>query len=67
VEGGGRALKEKIRGMEEPRDRALELHRKGMSQRDVRRRMLGHEDKMYTITGGHFSKQDVIDSIPGKG
>ena len=67
VEDGGNALKEKIRGMEELRDRALELHQKGLSPREIRRRLLGLEDKMYTITGGHFSKQNVIDSILGKG
>ena len=60
-------MKEKIRGMEELRDRALELHQKGLSQREIRRRLPGLEDKMYTITGGHFSKQNVIDSILGKG
>jgi len=38
-----------------------------LSPREIRRRLLGPEDKMYTITGGHFSKQNVIDSILGKG
>jgi hypothetical protein len=61
VEDRGKALKEKIR------DRALELHQKGLSPREIRRRLLGLEDKTYTITGGHFSKQNVIDSILGKG
>jgi hypothetical protein len=63
---GGKALKEKIRGMDELRDKALELRQKGLSPREIRRRLLGFEDKMYTITGGHFSKQNVIDSILGK-
>jgi glyoxylase-like metal-dependent hydrolase (beta-lactamase superfamily II) len=67
VEEGGRALKEKIRGMEELRGRALELHEKGLSPREIRRRLLGYEDRMYYITSGHFSKQNVIDSILGKG
>jgi glyoxylase-like metal-dependent hydrolase (beta-lactamase superfamily II) len=67
VEDGGKALKEKIRGMEELRDRARELQRKGLSPREVRRRLLGLEDRMYYITSGHFSKQNVIDSILGKG
>jgi glyoxylase-like metal-dependent hydrolase (beta-lactamase superfamily II) len=67
VEEGGRALKEKIRGMEEIRDRALELREKGLSPREIRRRLLGYEDRMYYITSGHFSKQNVIDSILGKG
>jgi glyoxylase-like metal-dependent hydrolase (beta-lactamase superfamily II) len=67
VEEGGKAMKEKIRGMEELRDRALELHERGLSARDSRRRLLGHEDRMYCITGGHFSKQNVIDSLLGKG
>lgn len=53
--------------MEEIRDRALELHEKGLSPREVRRRLLGLEDRMYTITGGHFSKQNAIESILGKG
>ena len=63
MEGGSKALKEKIRGMEELRDKALELRQKGLSPREIRRRLLGLEDKMHTITGGHFSKQNVIDSI----
>jgi hypothetical protein len=65
VKKGGKALKEKIRSMEELRDRALELHHRGLSPRKIRRRLLGLEDKMHTITGGHFSKQNVIDSILG--
>jgi hydroxyacylglutathione hydrolase len=67
VEEGGKALKEKIQGMEELRDRALELHQKGLSPREIRLRLLGLEDRMYYITGGHFSKQNVISSILGKG
>ena len=43
--------------------KALELRQKGLSPREIRRRLLGLEDKMHTITGGHFSKQNVIDSI----
>jgi hypothetical protein len=67
VEDGAKALKEKIRGMEELRDKALELRQKGLSPREIRRRLLGLEDKMYCITSGHFSKQNVIDSILGMG
>jgi hypothetical protein len=66
VEEGGRALREKVRGMEELRDRALELHRKGLTPREVRRRLLGLEDGMFYVTGGHFSKQNVIDNILAK-
>jgi hypothetical protein len=64
---GVKAMKEKSRGMDELRDKALELHQKGVSPKEIRRRLLGFEDKIYTITGGHFSKQNVIDSILGKG
>lgn len=67
VENGARALKEKIRGMEELRDRTRELQGKGMSPGKIRRNLLGIEDRMYYVTGGHFSKQNVIDSILGKG
>ena len=63
MEDGGEALKRT--GMEELRDKALELHQKGLSPREIRRRLLGLEDKMYAIMGGHFSKQNVIDSILG--
>jgi len=66
VEEGGTALREKFRGMEELRDRALELHRKGLTPREVRRRLLGLEERLYYMTGGHFSKQNVIDSPLGK-
>ena len=47
--------------------KALELRQKGLSPREIRRRLLGFEDKMYCITIGHFSKQNVIDSILEKG
>ena len=67
MEDGAKALKEKLRGMEELREKALELRQKGLSPREIRRRLLGLEDKMYCITGGHFSKQNVIDSILGMG
>ncbi len=67
MEDGAKALREKIRGMEELRDKALELRQKGLSPREIRRRLLGLEDKMYCITSGHFSKQNVIDSILGMG
>ena len=67
MEDGAKALREKIRGMEELRDKALELRQKGLSPREIRRRLLGREDKMYGITSGHFSKQNVIDSILGMG
>jgi hypothetical protein len=67
VEDGAKALKETIRGMEELRDKALKLRQKGLSPREIRRRLLGLEDKMCAITGGHFSKQNVIDSVLGKG
>jgi hypothetical protein len=56
-----------LRGVVEIGGKALPLHQKGVSPKEIRRRLLGFEHKMYTITGGHFSKQNAIDSILGKG
>ena len=63
VENGGEALDEKIRTMEEIRDRALALSEKGVPPGQIRLRLLGREGWMYLLTNGHFSKQNVIDSI----
>ena len=65
VENGGAALREKILNMEDLRDRTLELHARRLSPGDIRRRLLGREGWMYLLTNGHFSKQNVIDSILG--
>ena len=65
VENGGEALKCKIRYMEELKDKALTLHQKGLRPHKITRHLLGYEDKMYYLSNGHFSKQNVINSIIG--
>jgi endoribonuclease LACTB2 len=65
VENGGAALKCKIQYMEELKDKVLNLHQKGLPPDKIRRRLMGYEDKMFYLTNGHFSKQNVVNSIIG--
>ena len=63
VEGGGDALRSKIRFMEDLRGRVLDLHERGASPRAITRRLLGGEGFMTTVTGGHYSKLNSVLSI----
>jgi glyoxylase-like metal-dependent hydrolase (beta-lactamase superfamily II) len=63
VKDGKSALIQKIAFMEELKTKALELHKKGLSLKRIRLRLLGREDTMALVTRGHYSKQNTIDSI----
>ncbi|MBN1533411.1 MAG: MBL fold metallo-hydrolase [Spirochaetes bacterium] len=63
VANGGEALRRKIRRMEELRDRVMDLHARGTGAPAIRKRLLGGEGMMGLVTGGHYSKQNTVDSI----
>ncbi|PKN89301.1 MAG: hypothetical protein CVU51_00935 [Deltaproteobacteria bacterium HGW-Deltaproteobacteria-1] len=63
VVGGGNALSEKIKYMRNLRSEILSLHQKGMPPGKIRNKLLGREDLMFYVTGGHFSKQFLINNI----
>jgi hypothetical protein len=49
--------------MEQLRDAILKLQENGLSPKSIRQEVLGKEDMWNLITGGHYSKQNTIDSI----
>jgi glyoxylase-like metal-dependent hydrolase (beta-lactamase superfamily II) len=63
VTKGKAALRRKISAMEELQAKTLHLSRQGLSPRAIRNRLLGREGVMRWVTGGHYSKQNTIDSI----
>lgn len=63
VKNGREALLKKIKKMETLRDDVLKLQEKGLPPKEIRQKVLGDEDSWNLITGGHYSKQNTIDSI----
>ena len=63
VKNGQGALIKKISKMERLRDDVFSLQDKGLSPQSIRQKVLGREDAWNVITGGHYSKQNTIDSI----
>jgi glyoxylase-like metal-dependent hydrolase (beta-lactamase superfamily II) len=63
VNNGKDALLKKISRMERLRDDVLNLQEKNFSRSEIRREVLGKKDAWYWITGGHYSKQNTVDSI----
>jgi len=63
VDHGKAALRRKIEVMERLEGHTLQLHRQGLSPRIIRKRLLGGEGVMRWVTGGHYAKQNTIDSI----
>jgi glyoxylase-like metal-dependent hydrolase (beta-lactamase superfamily II) len=63
VKNGREALLKKINKMETLRDDVLKLRDKGLPPKEIRQKVLGDEDTWNLITGGHYSKQNTIDSI----
>ncbi|MFO7600740.1 MAG: ATP-binding cassette domain-containing protein, partial [Candidatus Desulfacyla sp.] len=63
VDPGKAALRRKIEVMERLEAHTLQLHRQGLSPRIIRKRLLGGEGAMRWVTGGHYAKQNTIDSI----
>ena len=63
VRSGKAALDQKIAVMEELEANAMNLRRQGLSPRAIRKQLLGREGMMRWVTGGHYAKQNTIDSI----
>jgi len=64
IENNGNILiKKKIDFMEHLRKMVMDLHNQGKSNKYIKRKVLGREDHMSILTNGHFSKQNIIDSI----
>jgi len=63
VQNGKEALLKKISRMEQLRDCVLNLREKGLPPKKITEKVLGKEDAWNLITGGHYSKQNTIDSI----
>jgi endoribonuclease LACTB2 len=63
VSNGNHAITEKIQFMKNMRDKILNLHQAGLKAKQIRNKLLGREDMMFFITGGHFSKQFLINNI----
>ena len=62
VSNGGEALSKKIAYMKDLRDTIMTLHKAGLSTKQIRNKLLGKEDFMFYMTGGHFSKHHLIKS-----
>jgi len=60
VTDGKAALAEKLECLQGLRERARDLERAGLSSRAITRRLLGREDGVFWVTGGHFSKRNLI-------
>ncbi len=63
VQNGGTALKKKIEFMKNLKNETIEKKKKGFSANKIKRKILGKEDFMFYISNGHFSKQNLINSI----
>lgn len=60
---GGAALKEKIGYLEGIADQALELHLKGLSYGQIRRKLFGPESRIAYITLWHFTGKHLVRSL----
>jgi glyoxylase-like metal-dependent hydrolase (beta-lactamase superfamily II) len=63
VTNGNQALSDKIQYMKNLRHSVFNLQREGLSARQIRDKLLGREDLMFYLTGGHFSKKYLIKNI----
>lgn len=63
VPEGRRALQEKLAYWESLRDRVQTLYRRGKPVSQIRRELLGAEEWMSLLTGGHFSKENLIRAL----
>jgi hypothetical protein len=57
------ALKEKIAYLESIGEQALELHRKGLSYRRIRRKLFGRELLIAYVTLGQFTGKHLVRSL----
>jgi glyoxylase-like metal-dependent hydrolase (beta-lactamase superfamily II) len=60
---GSTALKEKIAYLESMGEQTLELHLRGLSYRQIRRKLFGREMLIAYVTLGHFSGKHLVRSF----
>lgn len=65
IPNGNQTLARKIAFMEDLQSRVRIQHQEGQSPVAIRRQLLGKENSMYWLSNGHFSKQNLVDSILG--
>lgn len=63
IEDGRGALQRKLDFMERLRDQAQDRQAKGIDARRIRLELLGRGTWWPLVTGGHFSKQNLIDAL----
>ncbi len=63
INNGKDALQQKINFMKDMISNTHRLHDSGMTISQISRKLLGREDAMYYITGGHFSKGYLVKNI----
>lgn len=59
-------IRRKIEYMEDLKSKVMGLHRQGLSPTRIKKALLGKEGVMYWASGGHFSKQNLVNSILGR-
>lgn len=60
VEDGHKALAAKLQHLETLCDAVRQLSRKGLSHKEITRRLLGREELVSLVTGYHFTKRNLI-------
>ena len=60
---GSTALKEKVAYLESIGEQIFELHRKGLSYREIRRKLFGRELLIAYVTLGHFTGKHLVRSF----
>lgn len=65
ISSGSLALQRKISFMENLQETVWKLYRQGMPPAKIRSELLGKEGTMYYVSGGHFAKQNLVNSILG--
>lgn len=65
IPNGSQALDRKIAFMEDLRSKVQTQYKEGRSPVAIRKQLLGKENSMYWLSNGHFSKQNLVDSILG--
>ena len=63
IRKGTESLKAKLDFMKTLREDAGRLMESGAGRKEIRKKLLGDEDWMFYLTSGHFSKQNLINSV----
>ncbi|MCL6611282.1 MAG: MBL fold metallo-hydrolase [Peptococcaceae bacterium] len=67
VENGHGMMAAKLRHLEELRERVLELHRRGMSAKEIDRKIFGKPQALERISSGEWSSRHIVTSIIREG